>query len=316
MRLSIVIPVYNEEDNIVELTGRIDNLYSSMTSIFHFERNEIEVIFVNDGSTDNTFNTLKVYCEVNKNYKLLNLSRNHGHQLAITAGIDNAKGEAVVIIDGDLQDPPEFIVDLYRKCSEGYDVVYAVRKKREGEGWFKLLTAKAFYRMINKLTGVAIPVDTGDFRIMRRRVVDVLSGMRERHRFIRGMISWIGFRQTGLEYIRNERFAGQTKYPFIKMLKFAIDGVTSFSAVPLKIVTWLGFFSAFLGFVYSIYVIYLKTMTSETIQGWSSIIIAVLFTGGAQLIGIGVMGEYLGRISEEAKQRPLYIIEGIYEKRV
>jgi glycosyltransferase involved in cell wall biosynthesis len=239
--------------------------------------------------------------------------RNHGHQTAITAGIDAARGEAVAVIDGDLQDPPEFIADLYAKLREGYDVVYAVRKKREGETFFKLLTAKIFYRLLKKLTNVDIPLDTGDFRIMSRRLVNVFCSLRERHRFIRGMVSWVGFPQTGLEYERNERFAGETKYTLSRMVKFAFDGITSFSSLPLKFSSYLGILTACAGFLYALYIIYLRLFTDLPVQGWSSIVVVVLLLGGVQLLALGMIGEYLGRIHDESKHRPLYIVENFYD---
>jgi dolichol-phosphate mannosyltransferase len=277
---------------------------------------DIEIIFVNDGSSDGTFDALKRLCMDEAHYQLLNLSRNHGHQIAITAGIDLAKGDAVAVIDGDLQDPPETIVDLYGKMQEGFDVVYAVRKKREGETPFKLFTAKLFYRLLKKLTNVEIPVDTGDFRIMSRRVVTILTSMNERHRFIRGMISWIGFNQTGLEYERHERHSGETKYTLSKMIKFAFDGITSFSSIPLKLASYLGIITAMFGFLYSLYVIFLKLFVpkAQIELGWASIIIFILLLGGIQLLALGMIGEYLGRIHDETKFRPLYIVEHIYKK--
>ena len=277
---------------------------------------DIEIIFVNDGSSDGTFDALKRLCMDEAHYQLLNLSRNHGHQIAITAGIDLAKGDAVAVIDGDLQDPPETIVDLYGKMQEGFDVVYAVRKKREGETPFKLFTAKLFYRLLKKLTNVEIPVDTGDFRIMSRRVVTILMSMNERHRFIRGMISWIGFNQTGFEYERHERHSGETKYTFSKMIKFAFDGITSFSSIPLKLASYMGIITAMFGFLYSVYIVFLKLFVpkAQIELGWASIIIFILLLGGIQLLELGMIGEYLGRIHDETKFRPLYIVEHIYKK--
>ena len=277
---------------------------------------DIEIIFVNDGSSDGTFDALKRLCMDEAHYQLLNLSRNHGHQIAITAGIDLAKGDAVAVIDGDLQDPPETIVDLYGKMQEGFDVVYAVRKKREGETPFKLFTAKLFYRLLKKLTNVEIPVDTGDFRIMSRRVVTILMSMNERHRFIRGMISWIGFNQTGFEYERHERHSGETKYTFSKMIKFAFDGITSFSSIPLKLASYMGIITAMFGFLYSVYIVFLKLFVpkAQIELGWASIIIFILLLGGIQLLALCMIGEYLGRIHDETKFRPLYIVEHIYKK--
>jgi dolichol-phosphate mannosyltransferase len=245
---------------------------------------------------------------------LVNLSRNFGHQLAATAGIDIAQGDAVVLMDGDLQDPPELIAEFAARWREGYDVVYAVRRKRKGESAFKLLTARMFYRTIKRLTNVAIPVDTGDFRLMSRRVVEALKRSQERHRFLRGMVSWVGFNQIGVEYDREERLSGTTKYPFKKMLKFAIDGITSFSDVPLRFASYLGFTVSTAAFIYAIIIILFKAFhfgTPEYARGWASTMVVILFLGGVQLIGIGILGEYIGRIYDEVKGRPLYLIADI-----
>jgi len=314
MKLSIVIPIFNEQEVIPELCHRLVLLIRELTVQLQLNKKEIEIIFVNDGSSDNSLSLLRNFLRKQKNFKVLNLSRNFGHQFAVTAGIDYCKGDSVVIIDADLQDPPEFIIELYKKQQEGYDVVYAKRKQRKGESIYKLFSAKLFYRLMNKLTKVNIPLDTGDFRIMDRKVVDILKTMKERHRFIRGMVSWIGFNQTGIEYTRAERFAGETKYPTKKMLKFAFDAITSFSIVPLQITTYLGVSISSLGFIYSGYVVYLKIFTNETLSGWSSLIIAVLIMSGVQLITLGILGGYVGRINEEIKNRPLYIVENVYTK--
>jgi dolichol-phosphate mannosyltransferase len=245
---------------------------------------------------------------------LINLSRNFGHQLAATAGLDAARGEAVVLMDGDLQDPPELIERFFERWQAGYDVVYAVRRSRRGESAFKLATARVFYRTIKRLTNVSIPVDAGDFRLMSRRVVDALKNSRERHRFLRGMVSWVGFEQTGVEYDRDERHSGVTKYPLSKMLTFAVDGITSFSDVPLRFASYLGFSASTVAFVYALIVIVLKVFNINPplyTRGWASTIVAVLFLGGVQLIGIGILGEYIGRIYDEVKARPLYLISDI-----
>ncbi|URD70640.1 glycosyltransferase family 2 protein [Leptospira borgpetersenii] len=310
--LSVVIPIYNEEKTIPELTRRLRILHNLLSSKHSFKKDDLEILFVNDGSRDESFSVLKKFCSQTDGYKLVNLSRNYGHQTAITAGIDTAVGEAVVVMDGDLQDPPEFVSDLYGKLLEGYDVVYAKRKKRPGESWFKLSTAHIFYRILKEITKFDIPIDTGDFRIMSRRVTDVLCSMREQHRYIRGLISWIGFKQIGLEYEREERFEGVTKFSLGKMLKFALDGITSFSSAPLKLSSYLGFFTAFCGAIYALYVVYLRIFTSETITGWSSMMIVVLILGGTQLLALGMIGEYLSRVNDESKNRPLYVIEDIY----
>ncbi|TGK04788.1 glycosyltransferase [Leptospira semungkisensis] len=310
--LSVVIPVYNEEKTIPELVKRLHVLIRILKEKNGFSKEDIEILFVNDGSRDSTFDVLKKYCESEPGFFLLNLSRNYGHQLAITAGIDTARGGAVAVMDGDLQDPPEFVADLYSKMDEGFDVVYARRRKREGESLFKLITAHVFYRILKKLTRFEIPIDTGDFRIMSRRVTDVLVSMREEHRYIRGLIAWIGFKQTGLEYDRDERFHGETKFSVSKMLGFALDGITSFSSAPLKFSSYLGFTSAFFGALYTIYILYLKLFTHDTIQGWTSVMIVALVLGGVQLIALGMIGEYLSRVNDQSKNRPLYVIEKIY----
>lgn len=309
-KLSIVIPVYNEENLIEALHKRVEGLIETLASRFGLSRDDLEILFINDGSTDATLARLTPLCEKNP-YVLINLSRNYGHQLAITAGLDNAQGEAVVMIDGDLQDPPEFIADLYAKFQGGYDVVYAVRKTREGETWFKLATASLFYRLFKSVTRLDIPLNTGDFRIMSRRVVEALKSMRETDRFLRAMTTWVGFKQTGLEYDRQERLSGESKYTLWRMLKLSMDAITSYSAVPLKMVSILGFASALIGFLLGLWALYKRLFTADTVQGWTSIIIVVLFMGGSQLIATGVIGEYLKRVSDQSKQRPLYFIEGI-----
>lgn len=314
--ISIVIPVYNEEETIPELYTRLLGLLTLLNEKFALSNDNVEFIFVNDGSKDNTLQSLISVTQQHASFKVINLSRNFGHQIAVTAGIEMAVGKAVVLIDADLQDPPEFIIDLYAKYKEGYDVVYAVRQRRAGENFFKLATAKLFYRLMQRITNMNIPLDTGDFRIMGRNVVDVINSMKEKHRFIRGMVTWVGFKQTGLLYHRKERFAGQSKYPLIKMMRFAWDGITAFSTSPLRMVSYLGFTIAMVGFLYCLYVIYAKIFTNETIQGWASVMIVTLIMSGINLITLGVIGQYIGRISEESKNRPLYIIDKIYQKNV
>jgi dolichol-phosphate mannosyltransferase len=314
IKLSVIIPIYNESKIISELHQRLNKTLDLFKSELNIDAHELEIIFVNDGSKDDSLQQLIALSNLNNHYKVVNFSRNFGHQKAVTAGIDVSLGENVVLIDADLQDPPEFIVDLYKKQSEGYDVVYAVRSKRIGESYFKMVTAKLFYRILFKMTDISIPLDTGDFRIMRRNVVEVLKKMPETHRFIRGMVSWVGFKQIGLEYERQERFAGETKYPFKKMLAFAIDALTSFSTTPLKLATYFGFFVSLIGLLGIVYVLYTKYFTNYNITGWSSIMVTVLFMGGVQLLTLGIIGQYIGRISEESKNRPLYIIDKIYSK--
>jgi dolichol-phosphate mannosyltransferase len=311
-QLSIIIPIYNEQALLPELLSRVAAVKRQLHQQNGIPDSGIELLFVNDGSTDEGPAILKAHCQTHPDYVLINLSRNHGHQLAITAGLDHARGDAVVMIDGDLQDPPEVIVDLYRKYQEGYDVVYAVRNTRKGETWFKLVTASLFYKTLRHLTRVDIPANTGDFRIISRRVADSLRALRERHRFIRGLVSWVGFHQTGIRYDRQPRFAGHTKYPLSKMIRFAIDGITAFSSVPLRLISYVGFLTAVAGFCSAAYVLYLRLFTDRTVQGWTSLIVIVLLLGGVQLIALGVIGEYLGRLHEESKSRPLYIIESIY----
>lgn len=314
MKLSIVIPIYNESEIIAELHQRLIKTTELLYKEAGLSAADIEYLFINDGSTDDSLAQLIVLVNTTRIYKVINFSRNFGHQKAVTAGLEHSKGEQVVIIDADLQDPPEFIIDLYKKQQEGFDVVYAVRKNRIGENYLKIITAKLFYRLLFKVTDINIPLDTGDFRIMRRNVVNTLNSMPESHRFIRGMVSWVGFKQTGLEYTRQERFAGQTKYPFRKMLRFAFDAITSFSTLPLKLMIFTGFLASLVGLLGIIYIVYVKFCTHDAITGWSSIMITILLMGGVQLMTIGIMGEYIGRISEESKKRPLYIIEKIYER--
>jgi glycosyltransferase involved in cell wall biosynthesis len=313
MELSLVIPVYNEDKVIPELFSRLVGLLEKFKTKHGLSAENIEIILVNDGSKDNSLGLLIALTRQHKSFRVLNLSRNFGHQVAVTAGIEFARGNAVVLIDADLQDPPEFVLDLYEKHKEGYDVVYAVRQQRKGESFFKLFAAKLFYRLMKRMTNIDIPLDTGDFRIMGRNVVEALRSMNEKHRFIRGMVTWVGFRQTGLYYERKERFAGESKYPLFKMIRFAWDAITSFSTTPLRMVSYLGFAVAFVGFLYSIFILYVKIFTDQTISGWSSVMIVILFMSGINLVTLGVIGEYVGRISEQSKDRPLYIIENIYE---
>lgn len=299
--VSVVIPAYNEELVIEETCSRLIRVMDQL----HFP---YELLFVNDGSRDNTYRILERLAGEIPNVKVLDFSRNFGHQIAVTAGIDHAVGDVVILIDADLQDPPELIADFLEKWREGYDVVYAVRMRREGETWFKRLTAKLFYRMLRKMTEIEIPVDTGDFRLMDRSVVESLRTIKEKHRFIRGLVSWVGFRQIGVPYERAERFAGESKYPLRKMLKFSLDGITSFSFRPLQWASKLGMASSGIGFLFILVLLYLKIFTTLTIQGWTSLMVVVLFLGGIQLFMLGVLGEYIGRIYDEVRDRPLYLI--------
>jgi dolichol-phosphate mannosyltransferase len=303
--ISIVVPVFNESEVIGVFYDRLKNTLDSLDELHH------EIIFVDDGSTDDSYYKLTEMASSDYTIKLIKLSRNFGHQIAITAGIDIARGHMVVVIDADLQDPPETIKAFVAKRNEGYDVVYGVRDKRHGEGKLKLLTAKLFYRILKAFTNVDIPIDVGDFRLMNKRAVQHLRKIRERDRFVRGLVSWVGFEQTGVHYTRDRRYAGTTKYPYRKMLKFAFDGITSFSTIPLKLSTWLGYLTSALALFYAC-TVFIQKAIGITVQGWATIMVAMLFLGGVQLICIGIIGEYLGRTFNETKQRPIYIIEEIY----
>jgi dolichol-phosphate mannosyltransferase len=299
--ISIVAPIYNEVENLPELVRRVG-------TVMNASRESWELLLVDDGSSDGSTEAIRDLAKQDRHIRPLIFARNFGHQVAITAGWDHARGEAVVIIDADLQDPPEVIPDLIARWREGYEVVYAVRAEREGETWFKKFTAAMFYRIVHRITDVKIPVDTGDFRLMDRKVVDVLKTMRERHRFPRGMSAWVGFRQVGVPYRRAARFAGMTKYPFKKMLRLALNGITSFSYFPLQLATYFGFASAGLAAVAIPVVIVMRLIGSQFFEGQATTLIAVLFLGGVQLISLGVLGEYIGRLYDEAKARPLYIL--------
>jgi len=303
-RLTVVVPVFNEGKTIHVFYERMKKVVDSIEDMSY------ELVFVDDGSRDDSYEKLVRLAERDECVKVVKLSRNFGHQVAVTAGLDSAKGEAVVIIDADLQDPPEVIPRFLEKWREGYDVVYGVREKREGETAFKLLTASLFYRTLKRLTNIDIPVDVGDFRLMSRRVVDKFLQLRERDRFIRGLVSWIGFRQTGVLYKRDKRFAGETKYPLRKMLKFALDGITSFSSAPLKLSTWLGYTVSTLALLYTLFVV-VEKLRGNTVPGFATIVVGMLFLGGVQLICLGIIGEYIGRIFNETKARPIYVLEEV-----
>jgi len=298
---SIVVPIYNEKDNIPEL-------YRRVSEVMKQTRKRWELVLVDDGSTDGSTDMILELAKKDKNVRPVIFARNFGHQIAITAGWDYARGDAVVIIDADLQDPPELILEMAEKWNEGYEVVYAVRAEREGESWFKLWTASLFYRIIFRITDVEIPLDTGDFRLMDRKVVDVLKSMRERHRFPRGMSAWVGFKQIGVNYKRAARTAGETKYPFRKMFRLALNAITGFSYFPLQVATYIGFISAGIAAIAIPIVIYLRLTGSQAFFGQATTLIAVLFLGGVQLISLGILGEYIGRLYDEAKGRPLYIV--------
>ena len=299
--VSIIVPIFNEEEIIDEMISTIIDVASTWDY-------DYEIIIINDGSDDGSRKKIEKICKENKKVKLINFSRNFGHQMAFTAGIDHAKGSSVIAIDGDLQDPPTVMTQFIHKWESGYEVVYGKRLNRKGESLFKLFTAKFFYFILNKFSDVYIPRDVGDFRLMDRVIVDKIKTMREKHRFIRGMIPWVGFKQTFVEYDRNPRFAGQTKFSFNKMLKFALDGIFSFSTVPIKYTILMGIFTILLSLGGIIYAFVARLLTDGWVSGWTTIIITILFIGGVQLISIGVLGQYIGRIFEEIKGRPLYII--------
>jgi dolichol-phosphate mannosyltransferase len=306
--ISIVVPVYNEEAGIQEFYKRIKKVTQNL------DCDSTEIIFIDDGSQDSSYRQLIELAQHDSTLKVIKFSRNFGHQIAISAGMENAKGDAVVIIDADLQDPPEVIHQFIAKWKEGFDVVFGVRITREGESRLKLWTAAMFYRILRFIAQIDIPVDTGDFRLMSRRALKHVIALPERDRFVRGLVSWIGFKQCGVSYSREKRNAGETKYPYRKMLRFALDGITSFSNLPLKLASFLGYLTSFLAFLYACGVFIQKAM-GYTVQGWATIMVGLLFLGGVQLVCLGIIGEYIGRIFNETKNRPLYIIEEVFESR-
>jgi len=300
-KISIVVPCYNESEVLQAFNERLSKVLIELQDYIH------EVIYVDDGSSDNTYRILEGFKRESDCINIISFSRNFGHQIAITAGIETSTGDAVIIIDADLQDPPELIKEMITIWLEGVDVVYAVRKSRKGESKFKLLTANFFYKIMYKLSDIKIPVNTGDFRLMDRKVVDVFCSMTERDRYVRGMVSWIGFIQRPIFYDRDIRFAGKTKYPFLKMMNFALDGLISFSTKPLQIATLVGFFSFLLSILGIVYSLFTRLTTDNWVPGWTLMFIAILLTGGLQLIFMGLIGEYVGRIYGESKKRPLYV---------
>ena len=300
--ISVVVPIFNEVQVIQEFHDRMSRIAQQGGHCRY------RIIYVDDGSKDGSHELLCKIAQMDERVWVIKLSRNFGHQPALTAGLDYAEGDAVVFIDADLQDPPEVIPRLVEVWQEGFDVVHARRMRRRGESKLKLLTAKVFYRTIAVISQVQIPQDVGDFRLLSRKVVDQLRSMRERDRYLRGLSSWVGFRQTSVHFDRDERFAGGTKYSYPKMFNFAVDGITSFSNAPLRLATWFGFGAAFLSFIYMIIVLVQKFM-GYTVEGWATIMVTILFVGGIQLICLGILGEYLGRVFNEVKCRPIYIVD-------
>ena len=298
---SVIVPMYNEEEVVTETYKRLTKVMDSIGENY-------EIIFINDGSRDNTRAILSEICKSNEKIKMIDFARNFGHQVAITAGMDYAAGECMVIIDGDLQDPPELIPEMIKIWRDGFDVVYGKRKSRRGETFFKKFTAKAYYRILRGLTSVDIPVDTGDFRLIDRKVCEALKQLPERSRYVRGLVSWVGFKQTAIEFERNERFAGKTKYPLKKMISFALDGITSFSTVPLKLIGGIGFVVCIISLCALIYALVSK-LTGNAHACCASIVGSIWFIGGIQLLSAGVCGEYIGKIYKEVKARPHYIID-------
>ena len=301
--LSVVIPCYNEEEVLPELRRRLKDLVAQYSF-------PVEVVLIDDGSRDNTWPLICQYSQEDTFVKAVRLARNFGHQTAITCGLDQTRGEVVAILDADLQDPPELIPEMIEAWNDGYDVVYGQRRKRAGESVSKKFFAFAFYRIFEKVAGLRVPRDTGDFRLMDRRAVDALQSLRERHRFVRGMVSWIGYHQKAIQYDRPERFAGVTKYPFRKSLFLAIDAITSFTYAPLRIASYLGFATSMFAFLYIGVVVVLK-ICGISFPGYTSIMAAILLLGGVQLSVLGILGEYIGRIFEQGQQRPLYLVDQV-----
>ena len=302
-KVSLVIPMYYEEEVAEECYRRTKNILNSL------EGYEYEIVFINDGSKDRTLEILEKIALYDKNVKVISFSRNFGHQAAVTAGLKEVTGDAIIIIDADLQDPPELIPDMIELWEEGNEVIYARRKKRKGESIFKIVTAKMFYKTLNMLSDVEIPKDTGDFRLVDKKVVDVINSLPEHNKFLRGLFSWVGFKQTPFEYERKERFAGKTKYPLKKMLKLASDGIISFSSKPLKIIGKLGIVSIVISFIVLVYALLSFIFKWNNITaGWTSIMVSITFFAGVQLLSIWIMSEYISRIYDESKNRPLYII--------
>ncbi len=305
VELSIVVPAYNEESNLDYLFERLESVLTSLNTTY-------EIVCVNDGSKDKTIEYLVKHHHRNQAIKVIDLSRNFGKEIALSAGIDYATGSAVIPLDADLQDPPELIKDLVAKWREGYDVVYATRRTRQGESWLKRFTASGFYQTIGKMSRVEIPQNTGDFRLLDRRVVEAVKQMPEKNRFMKGLFAWVGFKQTSIIYDREPRYKGKTTWNYWKLWNFAIDGITSFSFLPLKIWSYIGTCISLVSLLYALFLLFQTLIIGIKVPGYASTIISVLFLGGIQLISLGVIGEYLGRVYEEVKGRPLYFVRNVY----
>jgi dolichol-phosphate mannosyltransferase len=299
---SVVVPIFNEEEVLSPFYERLKNVMNSLNE-------DYEIIFVNDGSTDHSMEELQKLSQSDPNVKIIEFSRNFGHQIAITAGLDHTNGQAIIIMDGDLQHPPEVIPKLIQKWKEGYEVVYTVKKETKDAGFFKNISASVFYSLMNKIGNIRIPKHGADFRLVDQKVLESLKLLRERSRFMRGLVNWVGYSQTSVEFEADARYAGATKYSLKRMIQFALDGITSFSSFPLRISTYFGFLVSAMSFLYAAFAIYARLFTQIALPGWTSILVAVLFLGGVQLITIGLLGEYIGRIYDEVKQRPLYLIK-------
>lgn len=300
--LSVIVPIYNEEEVIHTLFERLQGVLSQLTMGY-------EIVFVNDGSSDSSLEKIEDLVKRNRLLRVICFSRNFGHQNAVIAGLEHCNGDCAVVIDADLQDPPELIISMLAEWEKGFHVVYGQRIRRRGESWFKKTTAMLFYRLLADISQVNIPINTGDFRLIDRKVIEVLKQMPEKNKFIRGMVAWVGFKQKAVLFERQERIAGKTKYPFRKMLQFAFTGIVSFSNMPLMVAVYLGFIVTIVSFLLSLYVVYLKLFTNATVIGWSSQVLAVLFMGGIQLLCIGILGLYIGKIINEVRGRPIYVID-------
>lgn len=298
--ISVVVPVFNEQ-------ATLDALVLRLTGALEATGDSFEVVFVNDGSRDRSAEMLRLHHEKDSRLKSITLSRNFGHQVAVTCGLDHAQGDAVIVMDGDLQDPPEVLPGMIARWREGFDVVYAVRRRRK-EMWAKVLAYKFFYWLLHRVSYLDIPLDSGDFSLMDRRVVELLATMPERNRFVRGLRTWVGLRQTGFEYERDARFAGESKYSFTKLMRLAFDGLVSYSFVPLRMVSNIGMLVSLSALAYMLYLLLARAFGDTTIQGWTSTVVIVLFLGGIQLLSLGIIGEYIGRIFDEVKQRPQYVV--------